>query len=102
MEGTAQDMLNAMDLMNSLPDSYLVFCGHEYTLANLAFCNTAEPKNQAVQNYYGVAKGELDNGRYSIPSFLADEKKMNVFMRVRDPTLQKAIGIKDPVKAMTC
>ena len=44
MEGTAPDMLAAMEVIHALPDDTKVFAGHEYTLKNMEFCNTAEGK----------------------------------------------------------
>jgi hydroxyacylglutathione hydrolase len=36
-EGTAAQMLASLDALADLPDSTRVFCGHEYTAANLRF-----------------------------------------------------------------
>lgn len=42
MEGTAAEMLKAMDTINTLPDDTKVFVGHEYTLKNMEFGMKAE------------------------------------------------------------
>jgi hydroxyacylglutathione hydrolase len=41
-EGSPDEMLKAMDLMNTLPLDTKIFCGHEYTRSNLKFCMKAE------------------------------------------------------------
>lgn len=48
-EGTAQQMYTALiEKLSSLPDDTLVYCGHEYTLQNLAFAKHVEPKNEFI------------------------------------------------------
>lgn len=45
-EGTAEQMYTALiEKLSSLPDETQVYCGHEYTLQNLAFAKHVEPKN---------------------------------------------------------
>ena len=44
-EGTADDMFRSLKKINDLPDNTLVYCAHEYTLANLEYAVHAEPKN---------------------------------------------------------
>mgnify|MGYP001807241274 CR=1 FL=1 len=36
-EGTADQMLLAMDRASELPEDTKIFCGHEYTVKNLEF-----------------------------------------------------------------
>ncbi|KAG8317487.1 hypothetical protein J6590_026641 [Homalodisca vitripennis] len=48
-EGTANQMYdNLYKKLGSLPNDTRVFCGHEYTYANLKFASTVDPNNQAV------------------------------------------------------
>ena len=45
-EGQPHEMVTSLDLaMAHLPDDAKVFCGHEYTEANIKFCLKAEPSN---------------------------------------------------------
>ena len=37
-EGNAPQMLAAMDVALTLPEDTKMFCGHEYTMSNFAFC----------------------------------------------------------------
>lgn len=49
-EGTAAQMYSALiEKLSVLPDDSLVFCGHEYSLQNLAFAQQVEPNNIKVQ-----------------------------------------------------
>ena len=36
-EGTADDMFHSLNKINKLPENTLVYCAHEYTLANLEY-----------------------------------------------------------------
>ena len=85
---TLDQMLAAMDVALSLPEDTKMFCGHEYTMANLKFCQTAEGKtNKAIEEFAQFYKQKLDDGIYTVPSLLSDEKHYNVFMRCRNPEL---------------
>lgn len=48
-EGTAQQMYTALiEKLSALPDDTLVYCGHEYSLQNLAFAKHVEPSNEDI------------------------------------------------------
>jgi hydroxyacylglutathione hydrolase len=47
-EGTPEQMMSSLAKLAALPDSTRVYCGHEYTLANIAFAQQVEPKNAAL------------------------------------------------------
>lgn len=56
-EGTADQMYSALiEKLSALPDDSLVFCGHEYSLQNLAFAQQIEPNNVNVQKKVQWAK----------------------------------------------
>uniref|UniRef100_A0A183BUZ3 hydroxyacylglutathione hydrolase n=1 Tax=Globodera pallida TaxID=36090 RepID=A0A183BUZ3_GLOPA len=49
-EGTAEQMHCALnERLAALPDETMVFCGHEYTVANLQFALTVEPSNDTIR-----------------------------------------------------
>src|SRR5690606_25305389 len=47
-EGTAEQMLDSLGKLAALPDDTAVYCGHEYTLANIRFARRVEPGNPAL------------------------------------------------------
>src|SRR3954468_1521332 len=47
-EGTAQQMYASLQKLAALPDDTKVYCGHEYTLANIGFAKSVEPRNAAL------------------------------------------------------
>ncbi len=89
-EGTAQQMLASLDRLCELPDSTLVYCGHEYTLANLRFAATVEPENADIQARNQASMARRAHGEPTVPATLALEKLTNPFLRARVPTVQAA------------
>jgi len=47
-EGGPAEMLAALSRLALLPSDTRIFCGHEYTVANLQFCLHVEPDNDAT------------------------------------------------------
>jgi len=45
-EGTAEQMYASLQKLRSLPDETRVYCGHEYTLANIGFATVVESANK--------------------------------------------------------
>jgi len=67
-----------------LPDSTLVYCGHEYTVNNLKFAASVEPDNEDVKRKLEWSMAQRQKGLPTIPSTLAEEKRTNPFMRVHE------------------
>ena len=60
-EGQADDMRRTLyDVICTLPESTLIFCGHEYTVENLEFATMVEPENKAVRDKLRWAISLLD------------------------------------------
>lgn len=100
-EGDAAQMHHALNtVFAALPDDTRVYCGHEYTVANLEFARTVEPDNPAIAAKLAWARAERAAGRSTVPSTLGEEKTCNPFMRVAHESVQAATGTGDPVSAM--
>ncbi|KAL8274597.1 hypothetical protein Esti_001500 [Eimeria stiedai] len=92
-EGDASQMHRAlMEKIGTLPAETLVYCGHEYSLANLQFAATIEPHNNALENKLDWARKQRAAGKPTIPSTIGEEKAYNPFMRVDKLEVQKAVG----------
>jgi len=48
IEGTPEMMWQSLLKLRALPDDTQIYCGHEYTLANIRFAKTIEPDNAAL------------------------------------------------------
>jgi hydroxyacylglutathione hydrolase len=89
-EGTAAEMHASLARLAALPDETLVYCAHEYTLANLRFAQAVEPENIAVRNHRATVEQLRAEGRPSIPSTLARERQINPFLRAAVPAVRLA------------
>src|SRR5690606_22242720 len=79
--------------LRALPDDTQVFCGHEYTAANIRFCKTIEPDNADLAAREREVERILAQGGSTVPSLLGAEKKQNTFLRADDPTVAAAVGL---------
>ena len=83
-EGTHNMMYDALCKLSSLKDETKIYCGHEYTLANLEFAKAVEPNNSAIQHKITQAKKLIDEIGCSLPSMMQDEKEFNPFLRCKE------------------
>ena len=86
-EGTPQQLYASLQKLMALPDETLVYCGHEYTLANIGFAKAVEPENEALlERESGDARLRREN-RPTLPTTIAREKATNPFVRVTRPAV---------------
>ncbi|WP_309603474.1 hydroxyacylglutathione hydrolase [Sphingomonas sp.] len=83
-EGTAEQMFANMQRFAALPDDVLIYCGHEYSLANARFAAHVEPDNAAVTSRLKKMAEMRDRGEVTLPTSIGEEKATNPFMRARD------------------
>jgi hydroxyacylglutathione hydrolase len=89
-EGTAKQMLASLETLAALPEETLVFCGHEYTEANLRFAASVEPGNSAIMDYVKRAAGLRAQGLPTLPSTIGLEKRVNPFLRIRHENVKSS------------
>uniref|UniRef100_A0A1L8E5L7 hydroxyacylglutathione hydrolase n=2 Tax=Nyssomyia neivai TaxID=330878 RepID=A0A1L8E5L7_9DIPT len=100
-EGTPEQMYAALvDKLSALPDATKVFCGHEYTAANLKYAKHVEPENVAVEQRIQWTKERRDAKLPTVPSSIGEEKTFNPFMRVNEKSVQGHAGASDGVTTM--
>jgi hydroxyacylglutathione hydrolase len=80
LEGTPGQMHDSLDKLAALPGDTRVCCAHEYTLSNLRFARTVEPRNKALAEYETRCKALRAEGARTLPSTIATE----VFATLRD------------------
>lgn len=89
-EGTAEQMLDSLDRIAALPDDTLVYCAHEYTLSNLRFAAAVEPGNADVLEALESVRELRARDGISLPSTLGRERRINPFLRCREPAVRAA------------
>ncbi len=103
-EGTPEQMMASLAKLAALPDATRVYCGHEYTLANIAFAQQVEPQNAVLAARLERDRKLRDAGKPTLPSTLGEERATNPFLRWREPAVvesaNKYLGarVSDPVR----
>jgi hydroxyacylglutathione hydrolase len=89
-EGTPPQMSASLDRLAALPADTRVFCGHEYTAANIAFARAVEPGNPAIDAWAATVEQLRAAGRPSLPSTIGTERATNPFLRCAEPSVARA------------
>lgn len=103
-EGTPEQMVVSLGKLARLPGETRVYCGHEYTLANIEFAQAVEPGNAALAARLARDRKLREAGKPTLPSTLGEERATNPFLRCREPAViesaNKYLGarISDPVR----
>jgi hydroxyacylglutathione hydrolase len=106
-EGTPEQMYESLQKLAALPDETLVYCAHEYTLANIEFAKAVEPGNTALAEREQADAALRASNRPTVPSTLKREKATNPFLRCSEPAViesaNKYLGsrIGHPVQVFT-
>jgi hydroxyacylglutathione hydrolase len=93
-EGTYPMMWQSLLKLRALPDDYRLYCGHEYTAANVKFALGIEPDNAALKARAEEVTQLRAANKPTIPVLLGDEKKANVFLRADEPSVAAAVRLK--------
>jgi hydroxyacylglutathione hydrolase len=88
-------MWQSLSRLRDLPDETRIYCGHEYTVDNLAFAADLEPDNAMVQQRLEAARATVARREATVPSLLGLEKRTNPFLRADSPALRRAVGMPD-------
>jgi hydroxyacylglutathione hydrolase len=83
-EGTPAQMVASLAKLARLPQATRVFCGHEYTLANIRFAQAVEPGNERLGKRLGRDAAKRDRGEPTVPSTIGEELATNPFLRCRE------------------
>jgi hydroxyacylglutathione hydrolase len=93
-EGNYPMMWDSLLKLRALPDDFKLYCGHEYTAANVKFALTVEPDNAALKaRAEEVTRLRADN-KPTVPTLLGEEKKANVFLRADEPSVAASVRMK--------
>lgn len=86
-EGTPEQMFASIAKLKALPGETLLYCGHEYTLSNIAFAMHVDPNNLALKQRYKNAKEAIANNLPTLPVTLDIEQQTNPFLRCPNATI---------------
>jgi len=89
LECDALAMWNSLQKLAALPDKTLIYCGHDYTSEDLEI----EPNNQAVKKRLSEIKQKQQQGQYTVPSTISQEKLTNPFLRANTKQIKVALNM---------
>ena len=93
IEGNNETMWQSLLKLRALPDDTRVYCGHEYTTANIRFAKTIEPDNKALTAREQEVARLVAEKKPTVPSLLGEEKAANPFLRADVPEVAAQIGL---------
>jgi hydroxyacylglutathione hydrolase len=79
--------------LRGLPDDTRIYCGHEYTKANIRFAKSIESGNSALNAREQEVEKLLAAHKPTIPSTIGEEKAANPFLRADVPEVAKSVGL---------
>jgi hydroxyacylglutathione hydrolase len=89
-EGTPPQMNASLNRLRDLPPETRMYCGHEYTAANLKFALTVDPENGAARQYQQNVAELRAADAPTLPSRMALETEVNPFLRCDVPAVRAA------------
>lgn len=99
LEGPPEMLWESLKRLRELPETTMLYCGHEYTAKNAAFAIEVDPRNTALRERVRQVEEERAAHKATLPVSLKKEKRTNPFLRADDPDLQESLGMvgADPV-----
>jgi len=83
-EGTPVQMTISLAKLAALPEDTLVYCGHEYTLANIRFARLIEDDSPTLLQREAAESLKRERDEPTLPSTIGLERATNPFLRCRD------------------
>ena len=92
-EGTMEQMYHSVNKVKNLEPETRIFCGHEYTKSNLNFCMSIDKNNKDLKIKEQIILDQRKHNIPTIPTTVLDEQKTNIFFRLNDKEIRKAISL---------
>ncbi len=89
-EGDAGQLHQSLSKFAALPGETRVYPAHEYTVANLKFARSVLPQDEKIEKALANALKIRENVKPTLPSSVAKEREINVFLRTEDPAVRAA------------
>jgi len=83
--GNLKNFYSSIQRLMSLPDETIVYAGHDYVTASLAFARFVEPANRDIERF----GNSYDSG--NVYSTMADERRINPYLRFNEGPVLKVL-----------
>lgn len=101
MESDPETLWQSLQTIKKLPKHTLLYCGHEYTESNLIFAHHVLKNNtdirRALQQIMLMRQQQIP----SLPTTLANELQINIFLMCDNPNIWPKIQSKTPITNAT-
>ncbi len=94
-EGDGAMMWESMQKLAALPRETVVYCGHEYTLANGEFALGIDPDNEKLKARMDGFIALREAGKPTLPTSIGEELDTNPFMRTDDAAIRDHLGMRN-------
>ena len=94
-EGSPAQMWESLSKYAAMPDETIVWCGHEYTLANARFALTVDPTNSALKERAEHIEKLRAENKPTAPTTIGEEMATNPFLRWHDPAIRRNLGMEN-------
>lgn len=91
-EGSHEQMHDSLNKIKELPEHTIVYCGHEYTLANGNFALSIESGNKDLCSRVELIKELRSENKLTLPTTIKIELNTNPFLRTDSPEIQKKLA----------
>lgn len=92
-EGSHDQMLYSLNKIKELPENTIVYCGHEYTIANGKFALSIEPNNQNLCSRIEYVKELRSENKPTLPTTIKIELDTNPFLRTDSLEIKKNLDL---------
>lgn len=86
--GDLEEFYRSIKRLLELPDTFLIYSGHDYVLESVAFAKTLEPNNPNLDRFKAAYNPK------HVVSTLAEEKAVNPFLRFNEPAIIEVLKAK--------
>jgi len=91
--GTADQMWESLKWIRSLPGDTLIYCAHEYTMANLRFVQNLMLEDENLAKRHIKLRSLRERGKSTIPFLLHDDLFTNPFLRCDEIEFASRLGL---------
>lgn len=95
-EGHPDQMYQSLSRLAALGNKTLICSAHEYTLGNLKFAHHILPEDLTITQRLHEVEVLRNREEMTLPTTLALEKKINLFLRCNDTVLKKKLNCHQP------
>jgi hydroxyacylglutathione hydrolase len=92
-EGSPDQMWNSLGKLMQWPDETVIYCAHEYTMANGKFALSVDPTNDALQQRMLDVKDLRSRNIPTVPTSMGIEKATNPFLRAAEDSLVNSLSM---------